>query len=109
MEIVDLGVALEEADDISELLPLGPRVLSCELLRVPAQGSRKLPPAPGRERILLALGGSATLILGELRQTLASGLLLGLAEDSAIELQCEGTAPFEGLLILCNASKEAST
>ena len=108
MEMVDLGVALDRIDDLSGALTLGTRSLECELISVAAQGTRQLPPAPDRERLLLALGGSATLIVNQMHQTLTSGLMVALTESSGLELQCEGVEPFEALLITTAPTGEAT-
>ncbi len=106
MQIADLSIALGQVDDIAEVLDLGTGQMTCELVRVAAQGTRQLPPSPGRERLVLALEGCATLISEQTRQTLASGLLVGLTDGSALELQCEGTQPFEALLVTSTPSSE---
>ena len=59
MEMLDLGVALDRAEDLSGALELGTSSLTCELISVASQGTRQLPPAPDRERLLLALGACA--------------------------------------------------
>mgnify|MGYP003952749021 CR=1 FL=1 len=107
MQMVDLSVALDAAHELSGALDLDTSQLDCELFQVTAQETRQFPPSPGRERLILALGGSATLILDDTRQTLASGLLVAITEDSSLELQCEGTEAFEALLITSASSSEA--
>ena len=107
MQMVDLSVALDGADGLSDALDLETSQLSCELVQVTAQGTRQLPPSPGRERMLLALGGSATLVLDDTRQTLVSGILVAITEGSGLELQCEGNEFFEALLITSAPSSEA--
>ena len=107
MQMVDLSVALDQVDDITGLLDLDTDRMTCELVRVAAQCTRQLPPSPNRERLLLALGGSATLIASDTRKTLASGLLVAVTHGSGLELQCEGAEPFEALLITSTPSSEA--
>jgi len=108
MEMLDLGVALDRAEDLSGALELGMNSLTCELINVASQGTRQLPPAPDRERLLLALGGAATLLVDDAHQTLLSGMLVALSETSGLELQCEGVEPFEALLITTAPNGEAS-
>jgi hypothetical protein len=108
MQMVDLSVALDQDDGLTGLLDLDTDRMSCELVRVAAQGTRQLPPSPNRERLLLALGGSATLIASESRKTLVSGLLVAVTQGSGLELQCEGTEPFEALLITSSSASETS-
>lgn len=106
MQMVDLSVALDRDEGLTGLLDLDTDRMSCELVRVAAQGTRQLPPSPDRERLLLALGGSATLVMNETRKTLVSGLLVAVTRDDSLCLQCEGSAPFEALLITSSSTSE---
>jgi quercetin dioxygenase-like cupin family protein len=108
MEIVDLSAILNRDGDFEEALPLDASHTDWSLIRIAPQVRHEIGAADLEERVLLALGGNATLHLDGSRHTLASGHLVAIDPGPAFSLWCEGTEPFEALLITSPKPDEAS-